>query len=79
MLNCGVSHPTCYSRERAAAHMHGTAFPLARLKIILTIKNLYHIQCQSIVDELSKCQNKTNHAGLACIPGGTAVLESAAV
>ena len=38
--------------EKAAAHMQGTVFTLARQKIILTIKKLYHIQCQS-VDELS--------------------------
>ena len=38
-------------RERAAAHMQGTGFTLARMKIVTTIKNLYHIQCQC-VDEL---------------------------
>ena len=40
-------------RERAAAHMQGTVFTLARLKIVPTIKNLYHIQCQ-YVDKLSR-------------------------
>ena len=39
-------------RERAAVCMQGTVFTLARLKIVPTIKNLYHIQCQ-YVDELS--------------------------
>ena len=39
-------------RERAAAHMHGTMSILARLTIVLSIKNLYHIRCQ-YVDELS--------------------------
>ena len=36
------------TRERAAAHMQGTALTLARLKIVSTIKNLYHIQCQCV-------------------------------
>ena len=31
-------------REGTAAHMQGTVFTLARLKIVPTI-NLYHIQC----------------------------------
>ena len=39
-------------RERAAAHMQGTVFTLARSKIVSTIKNLYHIQCQC-VDKLN--------------------------
>ena len=38
-------------RARMDAHMQGTVFTLARLKIAPTIKNLYHIQCQC-VDEL---------------------------
>ena len=32
--------------------MQGTVLTLARLKIVPTVKNQYHIQCQS-VDELS--------------------------
>ena len=39
-------------QKRVAAHMQGTVFTLARLKIVPTIKNLSHIQCQC-VDELS--------------------------
>ena len=39
-------------RERAAAHMQGTVFTLARLKIVHNIKNLYHYHYQC-VDELS--------------------------
>ena len=39
-------------RERAASHMQGTVFTSAKLKIVSTVKNLYHIQCQC-VDELS--------------------------
>ena len=35
--------------ERVAVNMQGTVFTLARLKIVLTIKNLYHIQCQSML------------------------------
>ena len=58
-------------REREAVNMQGTVLPLAKLKIVPTIKNLYHIQCQ-YVDELSslvriKLQHPfptaINHAG----------------
>ena len=38
--------------ERMAVNVQGTVFTLARLKIVPTIKNLYHTQCQC-VDELS--------------------------
>ena len=37
--------------KTAAAHMQGTVFTLASLKIVPTIKNLYRIQFQC-VDEL---------------------------
>ena len=50
-----LNYPAVYSlseREGVAAHMQGTVFTSARLKIVSTIKNLYHIQCQC-VDELS--------------------------
>ena len=39
-------------RERAATHMQGTVLTITRLKIIPTIKYLYHIQRQC-VDEFS--------------------------
>ena len=39
-------------REREAAHMKGTVFTLAKLKIVSIIRSMYHIQCQC-VDELS--------------------------
>ena len=38
--------------ERESDSMQGTVFTLARLKIVPTITNLFHIQCQC-VDELS--------------------------
>ena len=50
-----LNYPAVYSLseiEIAAAHMQETVSTAARLKIVPTIKNLYHIQCQC-VDELS--------------------------
>ena len=47
-------YPAVYllsKRKRAAAHMQGTVFTIARSKIVPAVKNLYHIQCQ-IVDAL---------------------------
>ena len=34
---------TLSEQEKMAAHMQGTVFALARLKIVLSIKNLYHM------------------------------------
>ena len=53
-----LTYPAVYSlseRVRMASHMQGTVFTLARLKIVPTVKNLYHIQCQC-VDELSSLE-----------------------
>ena len=47
-----LNHPVLLfarERERAAVNMQGTVFILARLKIVPTIKNLYHIQCQNML------------------------------
>ena len=51
MLNYQIDD-SLSEREGAAAHMQGTVPTLVRLKIVPTIKNLYHTQCQC-VDELS--------------------------
>ena len=48
---------TVPEREREAVHMQGTVY-LARLKIVPTTKNLYHIQYQC-VGELSSLVNTT--------------------
>ena len=54
-------------RERAAVSMLGTVFTLARLKIVPTIKNLYHIQCQSMKFSQNKASvlspTAINHSG----------------
>ena len=47
-----LSSPSNRCPKERAAHMQGTVFTSARLKIVPTINNLYHIQCQR-VDELS--------------------------
>ena len=51
-----INYPACLlavrKKEKATAHMQGTVFTSARLKIVPTIMNLYHIQCQC-VDKLS--------------------------
>ena len=49
---CKIQPSTRSLRERAV-NMQVTVFTLARLKIVPTIKNLYPIQCQKHVDELS--------------------------
>ena len=41
-----LNYPAVYTlseQEKMAAHMQGTVFALARLKIFLSIKNLYHM------------------------------------
>ena len=46
-----LNYPPVYSlfkRKGAATHLLETMFALARLKIVLSIKNLYHIQCQCV-------------------------------
>ena len=48
MLNYLVIY-SLYERERVSVNMQGTVLILARLKIVPTIKNLIHIQCQSIL------------------------------
>ena len=35
-------------KGKAAAHMQGTVFTLVRWKIVPTLKNLCHIQCQCV-------------------------------
>ena len=42
-------------RERAAAYMQGTVFTLARLKIVPTIKNLYHIEASVLLNCVDGC------------------------
>ena len=37
-------------RERAAAHMQGTVFTIARWKIVTTITNLYHINASVLMN-----------------------------
>ena len=52
--------------ERERLHMQETMFTLARLKIVPTIKNLYHIQCQR-VDELSSLVSISSILSLTAI------------
>ena len=52
---------THYTRERAAGNMQGTVFTLARLKIVSTIKNSYHIQCQCVNQLSSSVWIKLQH------------------
>ena len=40
---------TVRERGRVGVNVQGTVFTLARLKIVPTIKNLYHIQCQKML------------------------------
>ena len=51
MLNSPAIYSALSKRENRLHNMQGTEFTLARLKIVPTIKNLYHIQCEC-VDEL---------------------------
>ena len=50
VLNYVASHLLAVQeRGRVAVHMQGTLFTLARLTIVPTIKNLYHILYESIL------------------------------
>ena len=49
MLSIYANYQVIYSlSERVAVNMQGTVFTTERLKIVLTIDNLYHTQCQCI-------------------------------
>ena len=48
-----LNYPAVYSlseKQRVAVNMQGIVFTLTRLKIVPTIKNLNHIQCQSLLN-----------------------------
>ena len=57
------SHPlTVRKREReVTAHMQETVFTLEKLKIVPTIRNVHHIQCQCIYELSSLVGIKLQH------------------
>ena len=58
-----LNYPACLltvRKRESASYMQGTLFTSARLKIVSTIKNLNHIQCQC-VDELSSSVRILQH------------------
>ena len=62
-----IQSSTRCQRERVAVNMQGIVFTFARLKIVPTIKNLHHIQCQCVDESSSLVEIKLEHSFLTAI------------